>query len=80
VIRRSLLTLALFLAALPLAAGPIPKDRVPAPLQPWTDWVMRGHEAEACPFLLGADDEATIGRQCAWPPASTKCLAPGSGV
>ncbi|HEV7784906.1 MAG TPA: hypothetical protein VGQ28_06185, partial [Thermoanaerobaculia bacterium] len=66
-IRRSLLTLALLLAALPLAAGPIPKDRVPTPLQPWTDWVMRGHEAEACPFLLGADDEATIGRQCAWP-------------
>ncbi|MFY9822138.1 MAG: hypothetical protein WAM82_12200, partial [Thermoanaerobaculia bacterium] len=66
-IRRALLTLALVLTALPLAAGPIPKDRVPAPLQPWTDWVMRGHEAEVCPFLLGADDPATAGRQCAWP-------------
>ncbi|HSS49149.1 MAG TPA: hypothetical protein VLX28_09390, partial [Thermoanaerobaculia bacterium] len=66
-IRRSLLPLALFVAALPLAAGPIPKDRVPAPLQPWTDWVMRGHEAEGCPFLLGADDPATADRRCAWP-------------
>jgi hypothetical protein len=67
VIRRSLLTLALFLTALALAAGPIPKDRVPAPLQPWTEWVMRGHEGEVCPFLLGADDPATAGRQCDWP-------------
>src|SRR6185312_7992406 len=67
VIRRSLLTLALFLTALPLAAGPIPKDRIPSPLQPWTDWVMRGHETEVCPFLLGADDPATASRQCAWP-------------
>ena len=66
-IRRSLLTLALFLTALQLAAGPIPKDRVPAPLQPWTDWVMRGHEAELCPFLLGADDPATAAKQCDWP-------------
>lgn len=66
-IRRSLLTLALFLTALPLAAGPIPKDRIPSPLQPWTDWVMRGHETEVCPFLLGADDPATASRQCAWP-------------
>jgi len=65
--RRSLLTLALFLTALPLAAGPIPKDRIPSPLQPWTDWVMRGHETEVCPFLLGADDPATASRQCAWP-------------
>ncbi len=65
--RRSLLTLTFFLAVPPLAADPIPKDRVPAPLQPWTEWVMRGHEAEVCPFLLGAEDPATASRQCAWP-------------
>jgi hypothetical protein len=28
---------------------------------------MRGHEAEACPFFLGADDPTTASRQCAWP-------------
>ncbi|MBW8873616.1 MAG: hypothetical protein JF614_01515 [Acidobacteria bacterium] len=67
-IRRALLTLALsLLTALSLAAGPIPKDRIPAPLQTWTDWVMRGHEPEVCPFLLGATDASTAETQCTWP-------------
>ncbi|HEX3552904.1 MAG TPA: hypothetical protein VIA62_06715 [Thermoanaerobaculia bacterium] len=67
-IRRALLLLALSLLAAPsLAAGPIPKDRIPAPLQTWTDWVMRGHEHEVCPFFLGAADAGTAGTQCDWP-------------
>ena len=67
-IRRALLTLALsLLAALAVAAGPIPKDRIPAPLQTWTDWVMRGHEQEVCPFFLGATDAGSAETQCAWP-------------
>lgn len=67
-IRRALLILALsLLAAAPLAAGPIPRDRVPAPLQPWTDWVMRGHQHEICPFFLGAEDASTAAARCIWP-------------
>jgi hypothetical protein len=67
-IRRAHLMLALSLfAAAPLAAGPIPKDRVPAPLQPWTDWVMRGHQHENCPFFLGAEDASTAETRCGWP-------------
>ncbi|HEX4963397.1 MAG TPA: hypothetical protein VF173_21385 [Thermoanaerobaculia bacterium] len=67
-IRRALLMLALaFPAALPLPAGPIPKDRIPAPLKTWTDWAMRGHEGELCPFLLGGEDPAAVERRCAWP-------------
>ncbi len=66
-IRRALLMLALSLLAAALAADPIPKDRIPAPLQPWTDWVMRGHQHENCPFFLGAEDASTAGTQCSWP-------------
>jgi hypothetical protein len=43
-------------------AGPVPRERIPEPLRPWADWVLRGHEAELCtPFLAG--DE----KRCAWP-------------
>ena len=34
----------------------------PLPLRPWIDWVLRGHEDRACPFLHG---EGT--RACIWP-------------
>lgn len=43
-------------------AAPLARDRVPAPLQPWVDWVLQGHEAERCP-TLGTNGERT----CAWP-------------
>ena len=57
-----LLLLALFLAAQPAAAGPIPRERVPAPLQPWTDWVLRGQEGALCAPLLGGEE-----KRCVWP-------------
>ncbi len=34
---------------------------VPAPLQPWVSWVLRGHEGDLCPTV------ASAGGRCAWP-------------
>lgn len=54
--------LALLGAARPAPAGPVSSDRVPAPLQPWTDWALRGHEGALCAPFLGGDE-----KRCAWP-------------
>ena len=58
------LALGLALAGLagPLAAAPLTRDAVPEPLRPWVDWVLRGHEAETCPFLHAQGE-----RHCVWP-------------
>jgi len=50
------------LLASPLAAAPLAREDVPEPLRPWVDWVLRGHEAETCPFLHAQGE-----RQCVWP-------------
>jgi len=47
----------------PAAAGPLAPSEVPEPLKPWVDWVLRGHEAERCPFLNGVRESRT----CSWP-------------
>jgi hypothetical protein len=44
-------------------AAPLARDKVPEPLKPWTDWVLRGKEDQLCPFLDGQADA----RHCAWP-------------
>ncbi len=49
-------------ASAPLAAEPLAREDVPAPLAPWVDWVLRGHEAERCPFLHASGE-----RFCVWP-------------
>ena len=48
--------------AAPAAAEPLRREAVPEPLRPWVDWVLRGHEAAACPFLQGRG-----ARYCVWP-------------
>jgi hypothetical protein len=50
------------LAAQPAPAGPIPRDRVPPPLQPWTDWALRGQEGALCAPFLGGEE-----KRCSWP-------------
>jgi hypothetical protein len=60
--RPSVLALCATLVASPLAAAPLAREDVPEPLRPWVDWVLRGHEAEACPFLHAQGE-----RQCVWP-------------
>ena len=47
------------------SAAPLEREDVPEPLQPWIDWVLRGHEAELCPFLNGAMESEGSG--CIWP-------------
>jgi len=37
----------------PVGAAPLTRDKVPEPLRPWIDWVLRGHEETACPFFAG---------------------------
>jgi hypothetical protein len=60
---RSLVVLCIAaLSVQPAAAEPLAPREVPEPLQPWVDWVLRGHEAERCPFLDGGEL-----RVCAWP-------------
>ncbi|HEX4621980.1 MAG TPA: hypothetical protein VH208_10480, partial [Myxococcaceae bacterium] len=44
-------------------AAPLARDKVPEPLKPWADWVLRGKEDQLCPFLDGQADA----RRCAWP-------------
>jgi hypothetical protein len=43
-------------------AEPLRPADVPAPLQDWTEWVLRGHESETCPPLQGRGQ-----RNCLWP-------------
>jgi hypothetical protein len=56
------LPLLALLLAVPASAGPLPPDRVPAPLQPWTDWVLRGHEGTLCAPFFGTEE-----KRCSWP-------------
>ena len=58
----------------PAAAGPLPRERVPAPLQPWTDWVLRGQEGALCAPFLGGDE-----KRCAWPGALALGLGETAG-
>lgn len=44
---------------------------VPAPLQPWQDWVRQGHEYRGCPLLQGQSAGAPEAHVCAWPGALT---------
>ncbi len=55
--------LAVLLAGGRSSAAPLPAERVPEPLRPWTGWVLHGHETARCPFLHGGSD----GVRCAWP-------------
>jgi hypothetical protein len=54
--------LVLFLAGPTATAAPLAREDVPELLRPWVDWVLRGHEAEACPFLQASGE-----RHCVWP-------------
>lgn len=50
-------------AGAPAGAAPLDPKKVPAPLQPWIPWVLRGHEKAACPV---ADLEGEGEPTCAW--------------
>ncbi|MCG6969082.1 MAG: hypothetical protein LJE85_04855 [Gammaproteobacteria bacterium] len=44
-------------------AKSLKKEEVPAPLQPWVDWVSQGNEHKRCPFLYSSFEQF----YCAWP-------------
>ena len=49
-------------------AAAAPADvSVPAPLEPWKAWVMKGHEYQACPFLATTNADQPQDYLCAWP-------------
>lgn len=57
-------------AALWLGAAAVPAQpavEVPAPLAPWTAWVLDGHEHRRCPFVLGQAPGGAGQHACAWP-------------
>lgn len=66
--RRAVPLVLLCLMALPAGAERLPKDRVPEPLRPWTEWALRGSEESLCPFLLGSGKDGSAAEtRCAWP-------------
>lgn len=50
------------LASIAASAEPLAREDVPAPLRPWVDWALHGHDAETCPLLSGSGE-----RTCVWP-------------
>lgn len=48
----------------PALASPLTEAQIPAPLKPWKDWVLQGHEDRLCP--PGMEKEAPL---CVWPSA-----------
>jgi len=73
---RAAVSLLLLLAGQALSADPLPRERVPEPLKPWTDWVLRGQEGALCPYFLGSDD----GTECSWPGRLTLSLGEKGGT
>lgn len=61
--RSALLVFPFLLFSVIALAAPLAPDSVPAPLKPWTDWVLRGHENRTCPLVHGNPEE----RRCVWP-------------
>lgn len=57
----------ILLGGLAAAAEPLARKDVPAPLAPWIDWVLRGHEEAACPFLQATGRRGGGERACVWP-------------
>lgn len=58
------ISLLLFTAVtLPGLARPLAPQDVPAPLQPWIDWVLQADEQIVCPFSFNNIKQ----RRCAWP-------------
>ncbi|WP_417615116.1 hypothetical protein [Oceanisphaera sp.] len=73
--RRGTLVLLMMLTLFSLSARAISPEQVPAPLQPWINWVLEGEEQRQCPFIYNQAD----GYQCAWPTRLTLKLTDNGG-
>jgi hypothetical protein len=52
------------------------RDTIPAPLEPWTTWVLTGHESELCPGLESTPDAV----RCVWPTRLSLVLGDSGGT
>ncbi|MBM7456017.1 hypothetical protein HNR62_001897 [Oceanisphaera litoralis] len=67
--------LLLMLTLLPLSVRAQSPEQVPAPLQPWVDWVLHGEEQRHCPFIHNQG----AAYQCAWPTRLDLALTDNGG-
>ncbi len=68
--RTIIVVLILSAAAVTAAAAPLASPDVPAPLQPWIDWVLYGETTTDCPLVYN-DVSRTL---CLWPsPLTLSC-------
>jgi hypothetical protein len=66
--RSTLIALLFFVGTVGPAAGkPLALDEVPEPLQAWTEWVLRGHEPQRCPFFSIQPGRGNSTKHCSWP-------------
>jgi hypothetical protein len=74
---RVILVAAVLLGGLASAASaqPLAPRDVPAPLQLWIPWVLKGSEPQRCPVLPDDGDTPL----CAWPGALRLELGPAGG-
>ncbi|MEZ5498191.1 MAG: hypothetical protein R3E77_02045 [Steroidobacteraceae bacterium] len=54
-------------------------NKVPAELESWRGWVLKGEEFRVCPALLGQDMASADAHRCAWPGALDLAVDAHSG-
>jgi len=59
----------------PVSAAPLTVEEVPAPLQPWVDWVLHDLPQARCPYLQGS----STSRRCQWPSNLSFVIGNASG-
>ena len=62
---RAMLALFALLVLASSSHAALDPEEIPEPLKPWQEWVLKGAEDRACPFLYNSERQ----RQCAWPTA-----------
>ncbi len=68
-----LLIVALVLIPSAISAAPLDPEKIPEPLQPWTDWVV--DQNNRCPYMNGMES----GRICVWSSKLTLSLSDKEG-
>ncbi len=69
------LLLCLSFFSLSASSDPLTRNEVPAPLEPWIDWVLQGENHKTCPFIYNNAKQ----HRCAWPASLKLSLYPRSG-
>lgn len=64
-----------FLLYCPFSGAGMPANQVPAPLQPWVDWVLYDTADSRCPLVYNQSGQ----NRCAWPSLLTLQVGDQSG-